>query len=118
MQLDSLRWKKIVKEVKTKNMFDCRNKIVQILQVLFRNNESLDESLVAFFEAREGHWVGQAELEALEVKVVHFRVGKEPIHDPEEAGWGKDDKALPEGLRGSDCQDRQDDREGPKEEVI
>lgn len=48
MQLDSLRWKKIVKEVKTKNMFDCRNKIVQILQVLFRNNESLDESLVAF----------------------------------------------------------------------
>ena len=39
-----------MKEVKTKNMFDCRNKIVQILQVLFRNNENLDESLVAFLK--------------------------------------------------------------------
>jgi hypothetical protein len=29
-------------------MFDCRNKIVQILQVLFRNNESLDEGLLKF----------------------------------------------------------------------
>lgn len=42
IQLDSIKWKKIVKRVPTKNYFDCRNKVVQILQVLFRNNQTLD----------------------------------------------------------------------------
>lgn len=50
IQLDSLRWKKIVRKIPTKTLFDCRNKVVQILQVLFRNNETLDEGLAKFLE--------------------------------------------------------------------
>jgi hypothetical protein len=42
IQLETIKWKKIVRKIPTKNCFDCRNKIVQILQVLFRNNETLD----------------------------------------------------------------------------
>ncbi len=41
-----LKWKKMAKEVKTKSAFECRNKVIQVLQVLFRNTKSLDETLV------------------------------------------------------------------------
>jgi len=50
IQLDTLKWKKIIRKIPTRSHFDCRNKVVQILQVLFRNNESLDEGLIKFLE--------------------------------------------------------------------
>ena len=39
-----------MRKIPTRSHFDCRNKVVQILQVLFRNNESLDEELIKFLE--------------------------------------------------------------------
>lgn len=50
VNLESIKWKKIMKEVPTKSIFDCRNKFVQMLQVFFRDNHTLDGSLVQFLE--------------------------------------------------------------------
>jgi predicted component of type VI protein secretion system len=40
----------MIKVVPTKTLFDCRNKVTQILQVIFRNNDGLDDVLVDFLE--------------------------------------------------------------------
>jgi|JI9StandDraft_2_1071091.scaffolds.fasta_scaffold89102_3 hypothetical protein len=48
INVETIRWKKIMKEIPTKSIFDCRNKFIQILQVLFRSNNDLDEILLAF----------------------------------------------------------------------
>ena len=53
INLEKIKWKKVVNVVKTKNVFDCRNKLVQILQVLFRNNQSLDELLSHFLSKQK-----------------------------------------------------------------
>ena len=53
--MDSLKWKKIVRQVGNKTIFDCRNKMVTILQILFRNNELLDALLVDFLMAENPH---------------------------------------------------------------
>ena len=50
VSLEKLRWQKIVRHIATKSIFDCRNKFVQILQMVFRNTEGLDEVLIKFLE--------------------------------------------------------------------
>lgn len=50
VNIESIKWKFILKELPSKTLYDCRNKFVQILQILFRNNEDLDEILVSFLE--------------------------------------------------------------------
>ena len=41
-----------MKQLPNRSIFDCRNKLVQILQVVFRNNNDLDEILVDYLEAQ------------------------------------------------------------------
>ena len=50
VNLDKIRWKKIMREIPTKSIFDCRNKFVQILQILFKNSEDLDSVMLDFLE--------------------------------------------------------------------
>jgi len=41
-----------MKQLPSRSIFDCRNKVVQILQVVFRNNNDLDGILVDYLEAQ------------------------------------------------------------------
>lgn len=38
VQLESIKWKKIIRKIPSKSHFDCRNKFVQIMNILFVNN--------------------------------------------------------------------------------
>ena len=42
VQLDSIKWKRILRKLPTKTNLDCRNKLVQIMNILFINNYTLD----------------------------------------------------------------------------
>lgn len=50
VNLESIQWKKILRLIPTKSIYDCRNKIIQLLQVLFRNEKELDLLVVQFIE--------------------------------------------------------------------
>ena len=42
VDLERIKWRKIVRVIPSKTSADCRNKFVQILQVAFKSNEGLD----------------------------------------------------------------------------
>ena len=50
LNIESIKWKNIGKSVPNKTIFDCRNKLIQIMQVLFRTKNDLDEVLVDSLE--------------------------------------------------------------------
>ena len=50
LNLERIRWKKVQNLIPAKSSFDCRNKFIQILQVLFKNTSDLDQQLVSFLE--------------------------------------------------------------------
>lgn len=64
-----------MKEIPTKSIFDCRNKFIQILQVLFRSNNDLDEILLAFLE----------EQNVSEETKVNWKKWRDDDYTPEEA---------------------------------
>ena len=64
-----------MREIPTKSLFDCRNKFIQILQVLFKNSTDLDSLLLDFLEKQN---VNE------EVKV-NWKKWKHPDYSPEEA---------------------------------
>ena len=44
INIEQIQWKKI--NLPSKTGFDCRNKFIQIMQVLYKNNEDLDLILI------------------------------------------------------------------------
>ena len=48
INLSAVKWSKVAESLATKSVQQCRNKAVQILQLLFRDNSALDHQLVRY----------------------------------------------------------------------
>ena len=48
INLSAVKWSKVAESLATKSVQQCRNKAVQMLQLLFRDNSALDRQLVRY----------------------------------------------------------------------
>ena len=48
INLSAVKWSKVAESLAMKSVQQCRNKTVQILQLLFRDNSALDRQLVRY----------------------------------------------------------------------